>query len=182
MPFLVRIAPLISFPAFVAIFVFEHRKGRAYAAAFLYFAAASVVLMLGSRGATFSLLLTLWYVARLKSTRRTRIVLLASFAILLMLAADIVRQNPEDAQPREFSFLPLEFLKMQGVSLDAVSVVVRYRGYFAPYAWQYPIYEIADAFVPIDTEHYQRGRILPYDLPVFLNVNAYNLGAGTGGS
>ena len=181
-PFLVRIIPLISFPAFVAIFVFEHRKGRAYAAAALYFATASIILLLGARGAAFGLVLAIWYVAKVKTARRTSIVVLASFAVLLMLVADVVRQNREDTQTRELSFVPVEFLNLQGISLDVLSTVVAYREYFSPYAWRYPLYELQNAFVPIDTEHYGRGKLLPYDVPVLLNVNAYNLGAGTGGS
>jgi len=101
---------------------------------------------------------------------------------LLMLVADVVRQNREDTQTRELSFVPVEFLNLQGISLDVLSTVVAYREYFSPYAWRYPLYELQNAFVPIDTEHYGRGKLLPYDVPVLLNVNAYNLGAGTGGS
>jgi oligosaccharide repeat unit polymerase len=181
-PFLVRIVPLISFPTFVAIFVWENSKRRAYAAAILYFAAGSVILLLGARGALFGLILTLWYVARVKSTRRSRTVLLVLFAVALTLLADVVRQNREEPDVSEYSFLPVEFLALQGASLDVLSTVVAYRDYFSPHAWKYPFYELQNAFVPIDTEHYGRGKLLPYDVPVLLNVSAYNLGAGSGGS
>jgi oligosaccharide repeat unit polymerase len=182
-PFLVRVVPLVSFPVFVAIFVFEYRKKLAYFTAALYFGAASLVLLMGSRGAIFSLVLTLWYVAKVKSKRRTRVVLLALFAVALMFVADTVRQKREDSEAQStFSFLPLEFLNLQGSSIDVISTVVAYRDYFAPQAWKYPFYELQNAFVAIDTEHYQRGKGLPYDVPVLLNVNGYNLGAGTGGS
>ena len=70
---------------------------------------------------------------------------------------------------------------MQGISIDVTSTVVAYRGYFAPYAWRYPLNELQNAFVPIDTEHYRRGVGLPYDVPVLLNVIAFDFGAGTGG-
>jgi O-antigen polysaccharide polymerase Wzy-like protein len=181
-PFLVRVIPLISFPSFVTIFVFEHRKSFAYLTAALYFAAALLVLLMGSRGAIFALILTLWYVARVKSTRRAHIILLALFAVSLMLVADAVRQKRENPQEQQSLFLPSEFLGLQGGSIDVTSTVVAYRDYFAPHAWMYRFYELQNAFVAIDTAHYQRGKGLPYDVPVLLNVNGYNRGAGAGGS
>ncbi len=181
-PFLVRVVPLISFPVFVAIFVFEYRKKLAYLTAFLYFGAASLILLLGARGAVFGLVLSLWYVARVKSTRRTRVILLALFAVALVFVADAARQNRENPGQQTFEFLPAEFLSLQGSSIDVTSTVVAYRGYFSPYAWSYPFNELQNAFVAIDTAQYQRGKGLPYDVPVLLNVNGYNLGAGTGGS
>jgi hypothetical protein len=181
-PFLVRIIPLVSFPTLVAIFVFEYRKGRAYAAAALYLGAASVILLLGSRGTTFGLVLALWYIARVKTTRRTRIALLALFAITLVLIADAARQHRDNPDEQQFSFLPLEFLSLQGLSLDVLSTVVAYRDYFAPYARMYPFYELQIAFVAVDTAHYRRGRALSYDASVLLNVNGFDLGGGTGGS
>jgi oligosaccharide repeat unit polymerase len=181
-PFLVRIIPLISFPVFVALFVVEKRKVCVFLTALLYFGAGSVILLLGARGALFGLIVTLWYVARVKSTRRSRIALLVLFAVALILVADLVRQNREESDVSEYSFLPLEFLVVQGASLDVLSAVVAYRDYFSSYAWKYPFYELQNAFVPIDTEHYGRGKLLPYDVPVLLNLSAYNQGAGTGGS
>lgn len=181
-PFLVRIIPLVSFPTFVAIFVFEYRKGRAYAAAALYLGAASVILLLGSRGTTFGLILALWYVARVKTTRRTRIASVALFAVTLVLIADAARQHRDNPDEQQFSFLPLEFLSLQGLSLDVLSTVVAYRDYFAPYALTYPFYELQIAFVAVDTAHYQRGRGLSYDASVLLNVKGFDLGGGTGGS
>ena len=181
-PFLVRIIPLVSFPTFVAIFVFEYRKGRAYAAAALYLGAASVILFLGSRGTTFGLILALWYVARVKTTRRTRIASVALFAVTLVLIADAARQHRDNPDEQQFSFLPLEFLSLQGLSLDVLSTVVAYRDYFAPYALTYPFYELQIAFVAVDTAHYQRGRGLSYDASVLLNVKGFDLGGGTGGS
>jgi len=182
-PFWVRVVPLISLPVFVAIFVFEYRKKLAYLTAVLYFGAASLILLMGARGAVFGLVLSLWYVARLKSTTRTRIITLIVFAAILVLVADAVRnlrENPDDTSG--YSFLPVHFLELQGASIDVVSAVVAYREYFAPYAWMYPVYELQNAFVAIDTEHYQRGKGLSYDVPVLLNRNGFILGAGTGSS
>src|ERR1035441_2854293 len=72
-PLWVRAIPLITFPVFVAIFVFERRKFPLYVATLLYFSTASFILLLGSRGAVFSLILVLWWVARIKTLRKTRI-------------------------------------------------------------------------------------------------------------
>ena len=182
-PFLVRVIPLVSFPVFVAIFVFETRRKLVYLATFLYFATASLILLMGSRGAVFGLILTLWYVAKVKSNRKTRVAVALLFGVVLMLAADTIRHTRENlGEKPEFSVLPTDFLTLQGISIDVTSTVVAYRSYFAPYAWRYPLNELQNAFVPIDTEHYRRGVGLPYDVPVLLNVIAFDFGAGTGGS
>ncbi|MGA9566601.1 MAG: O-antigen polysaccharide polymerase Wzy [Candidatus Korobacteraceae bacterium] len=181
-PFFVRVIPIISFPVFVIIFVIEHRKWLAYTVAALYFGAASFVLLLGSRGAIFGLLVSLWYIARIKTTRRTRIVLTLLFAISLLLLADAIRRNREEITESESPLTVAELLNLQGISIDVLSAVVAYRPYFAPYAWNYPLSDLKVAFLAVDTAHYQRGVNLSFDVPVLLNTALFNLGSGTAGS
>jgi hypothetical protein len=181
-PFFVRVIPLISFPVFVVIFVFEPRKWLTYTVAALYFGAASFTLVLGSRGAIFGLVVSLWYIARIKTTRRTRIVLTLLFAVSLLLLADAIRRNREEITERESPLTAAELLNLQGISLDVLSTVVAYRPYFAPYAWNYLLSDLRVAFVAVDTANYQRGTNLSYDVPVLLNPALFNLGGGTAGS
>jgi len=181
-PLLVRVVSLISFPAFVAIFVLEYRPKFLYAATILYFGTASLILLMGSRGALFGLILALWYVARVKSGKRTRILALALLALALVLVADVIQNLREDAEISSYAFAPLEFLKLQGSSLAVTEVSVKYRRVFAPYAASYLLHELQNAFVANDTSNYFRGKALAFDVPVLLNPDAFSLGRGTGGS
>src|SRR6202163_1356329 len=72
-PMAVRAISLISLPAFVGIFVLERRKRFLRAATGVYFAITAPILMMGSRGAAFSLVLLLWYMAKVKSGQRARL-------------------------------------------------------------------------------------------------------------
>jgi hypothetical protein len=182
-PLFVRAIVLINLPAFVAIFIFERRKRYLYLATILYFAAASLVLLLGLRGGLFTLVLTLWYVASVKSTKRRRMVAVAALVFVLVLVGAVVgalREDPESLST--FAFAPIEFVTLQGNSLDVTEVAVKYRQVFAPYAASYLWTELKNAFVANDTTNYFRGRWLPFDVSVFLNRAAFELGSGTGGS
>ena len=182
-PLFVRAIVLINLPAFVAIFVFELRKKYLYTATILYFAAASLVLLLGLRGGIFALVLTLWYVAGVKSTKKKRVVAVAVLAFLLVLVGAVVQVLREDSEGlSDFAFAPIEFVTLQGNSLDVTEVAVKYRQVFAPYAASYLWTELKNAFVANDTTNYFRGKWLPFDVSVFLNRTAFQLGHGTGGS
>jgi oligosaccharide repeat unit polymerase len=182
-PLIVRVIPLITLPAFVAIFIFEQRKKYIYIASFLYFVTALPTLLLGSRVATFGLVATLWYVARLKTGKRSRVVVLAGLLFLAILVADFspaYRSDPGDTA--NYTFAPLEFVTLQGNSLDVTAVAVKYRSVFAPYSGAYLLNELRDAFVANDVSNYFRGKELAFDVPVLLNRDAFTGGNGTGGS
>ena len=182
-PSLVRAISLISFPAFVAIFVIERRKKFLYITTALYFATSSLVLLWGSRGAIFGLILALWYVARIKSTKRARVALLAMAALVLLLVADVIQNIREDPDSTsEYSFLPFDFLALNGSSIDVTAVAIKYRQAFAPHVGTYLLYELQNAFVANDTTNYFWGKALAFDVPVFLNPVGFSLGRGTGGS
>ena len=181
--FLVRAIVLISFPVYVAIFVFERRKKYLYLATVWYFATASLVLLLGSRGGVFALVLTLWYVAGVKSAKKSRVVTAAALALMLVVVGAVVqslREVPESLS--DFAFAPVEFVTLQGNSLDVTEVAVKYRKILATYAASYLWNELLDAFVPRDVQDYARGRRLAYDVTVLLNPDAFSRGMGTGGS
>ncbi len=182
-PLLARAIVLISFPAFVAIFVFERRRKYLYLVTFLYFATASLVLLLGSRGSVFAMVLTLWYVAGIKSSKRSRILILATLASMLMLVGAIVQSLREDSESlSDFAIAPVELVTGQGNSLGVTEVAVKYREVFAPFATSYLWNELKNAFVANDTRNYSRGRALGFDVSVFLNPVAFSRGYGTGGS
>lgn len=180
-PFLVRIIPLITFPAMVAIFVFERRIKRLFLVTVLYFSTALFILLLGSKVAAFSLIPALWYVARIKSTKPARILRLVAVAILLMMVAEAInelRGGEEVITP----FSPLKVMATQRDSFNVTEILVKYRKIFSPYALSYPLRELRDAFVPNDASNYYRGRSLDFDVPVFLNPALLAQGFGTGSS
>ena len=182
-PLFVRAIVLINLPTFVAIFVFERRKKYLYLATALYFAAASLVLLLGLRGGIFALVLTLWYVAAVKSTKRRRILVLAVLASMLVLVGAVVQSLREDSGSlSDFAFGPMEFVTQQGNSLDVTEVAVKYRHVFAPYAASYLWRELQNAFVASDVRNYLRGRALSSDVSVFLNAPQFGQGHGSGAS
>ena len=182
-PFLVRIIPLVSLPAFVAIFTLERRKKYLYTAAILYFGTASLILLLGSRLAIFALILTLWYVARMRSAKKVRVLWLVIVAVALMVVGDLVQSLREDSTAiSDYSFLPTEFLSLQGNSLDVTEVAVTHRELFAPHAVSYLWYELQNAFVASDVRNYFRGKALSSDVSVFLNASLFAHGGGSGAS
>ena len=182
-PLLVRAIVLISFPVFVAIFVFERRKKYLYLMTALYFATASLVLLLGLRGGIFAMVLVLWYVAGVKSSKRSRMVTVAALAMLLVTIGAAVQGLREGAERlSDFAFGPVEFVTLQGNSLDVTEVAVKYKARLAPHAASYLWNELQDAFVARDVRDYAWGRRLSYDVTVLLNPTAFSRGMGTAGS
>ena len=181
-PYLVRAISLITFPVLVAIFVFEQRKKKyVVLATVLYFFTASLILLLGSRVAVFSLILGLWYVARIKSTRKPRILKLVTLALVLLMVGDAVNKlRGGDRVVTPFSLVKV--LAIQGISLNVTEVVIKYREVFSPYATSYMLRELRNAFVANDTANYYRGRAVSFDAALLLNPTLFSLGYGTGSS
>jgi oligosaccharide repeat unit polymerase len=182
-PFLVRVIPLITFPVLLAIFVFERRRRALVLVTVLYFATASFILLLGSRVATFSLALTLWYLARLKSSRSPRVLRFALFVLLLLFAGyvvQIIREGYEEDITSTFS--PVKVFAVQGASLNVTEMAVKYRPLFSPYTGSYMWQELQNAFVFQEHSKYFRGRTLGFDVSVLLNPRLFSSGTGTGSS
>ena len=182
-PFIVRLAALITFPVFVAIFVFERRRKYVYLVTCLYLASSVLVLLLGSRMGTFGLLLTLWYVAGVKSGKKSRLARVALFGVVLLIGADVfqtLREDPDSLSSHTFS--PIDLVRLQGNSFEVTEVAVKARSIFSPYGTSYLWNELQDAFVPRDATDYARGRMLAYDVTVFLSPAGFSQGQGTAGS
>jgi len=183
-PLFVRAIILISLPAFVAIFVFEKRKKYLYLATAAYLLTSIPTLLLGMRGGVFAMVLTLWYVAAVKSTGRSRVLAVAALAFALLLVGDVVQTLREDTDTTlsDYVFAPVEFVRLQGNSLDVTSVAVKYKDLLAPHAPAYLWNELQGAFVPRDLSDYAPGKLLGYDVTVLLNPAAFSSGLGTAGS
>jgi oligosaccharide repeat unit polymerase len=182
-PLIVRAIALFTLPVFVAIFVFEDRKKLVAIATILYFAAASMTLLMGARLSVFALILTLWYVSRMKSTRRQRIVRLLILAVALSYLAQFIGSYREDAGGTDLQEMDLaKFVALEGTSIDVTSLAVRYRDQFSRYAPTYLLFELQDAYGSTDVQNYAPGKTLAYDVSVFLNPILFDLGGGVGGS
>ena len=179
-PLAVRAISLISLPALIGILVLERRKKFLRSAAALYFVVTAPVLLTGSRGATFSLVLSLWYLAKVKSGERThpyRLVLLA--AGLVLAGASIGSFRVENGNSRAFA-APAQFIADQGMSLNVTEVAVAYRSHFAPYVVSYLTSELQSAFVASDQTNYVAGTRFADDVAMFLNPMTYQMGFGSG--
>lgn len=138
-PFLVRAIPIITIPVFLAIFTFEQRKIPLYITTILYFSTASIILIMGSRVAFFTTIITLWYVAQVKSQKRSRILRAVVLALVLLLVGDVVQNLREGDEGIGGSAPSLsEAVMTQGGSLDVTQVAIKYTDRFSPYVGLLP--------------------------------------------
>jgi hypothetical protein len=181
-PLAVRATSLISLPAFIGIFVLERRKKFLGTAAIVYFLITAPILLTGSRGAIFSLIVSLWYVAKVKSGRQASLWgagILVATLVLVASSIGSMRVDHGDSRPL---FGPSQFIATQGVSFDVTQVAVAYRQHFAPYVASYLVTELRSAFVASDQTNYVLGKSFADDMASFLNPAAYRLGFGSGSS
>ena len=182
-PLLVRAIVLINAPAFLAIFVFEKRKKWLYLATISYFVTSSFTLLIGYRSGVFALILALWYVAKIKSATKGRIFAVAALAFLLVVVGSTLQTLREDSQTTlaDDALAPLEFIRMQGNSIDVTAVAVKYEKMLAPHALSYAWFDLRDAFV-FGELPYVQGQDLADDVSVLLNPVAFSRGLGDAGS
>ncbi len=179
----IHFAALFAAPAFLAIFVLEHRKLRLYAATTVYFASSAIALLTGSRSGTFSLIVVLWYISRMKSAKRPRMVRLVLIAVILAAVGNFIGNFRQDNSGGGNESLALSlFLGSQGNTMNVSELAIEDRGLFKPYALSYFLNEIKEAFVAHDQSNYQRGLSLADDITVLLNPAAFSEGLGTGSS
>ncbi len=179
-PLVVRAISLISLPALVGIFVLERRKKFLRTAAACYFLVTAPVLLTGSRGAIFSLILSLWYLTKMKSGQRARLYALGILAAGLVLSGALIGsfRNENGSSPAFAG--PAQFIADQGMSLNVTEVAVAYRRNFSPHIASYLASELQSAFVAGDQTNYVAGKRFSDDVAMFLNPGTYRLGFGSG--
>jgi oligosaccharide repeat unit polymerase len=181
-PMAVRAISLISLPAFVGIFVLERRKRFLRTATAVYFAIAAPILMMGSRGTAFSLVLSLWYLAKVKSGQRARLYLAGLLGAGLVVAGSLVGSFRAENVESSALAAPFQFVAGQGASLNVTEVAVAYRQRFARHIFSNLADELRSAFSPTDHMAYVAGKNFDADVSMFLNPTAYQLGNGGGSS
>ena len=181
-PMAVRAVSLISLPAFVGIFVLERRKRFLRSATAVYFAIAGPILLMGSRGGIFGLVLALWYVAKVKSGERARLYSAGLLGAALVMAGSLIGSfRAADAGSSAFDG-PSQFVAGQGSSINITEVAIAYRRQFAPRIYSNLADELQSAFFPTDHIAYVAGKNFDADVSTFLNPAAYQLGSGSGSS
>jgi len=185
-PLLVRSAAAVAFPVFLAIYTFETRRLWLAVATILYMAATASLLLLGSRGALFQMIATLWYITRVKSGRKQKVFpIVVGVMALAILATSIreLRENPDNPElsPGVFSVLTDE-VGYQGYSMDVTQLTVEYRQMLRPYVGSYLLHELLASYITYDPQDYSAGTLLDFDVSVLLNPFAFSIGQGTGGS
>jgi hypothetical protein len=179
-PVAVRAISLISLPALVGIFVLEQRKKFLRIAVAVYFTIAAPILLTGSRGAIFSLVLSLWYLAKVKSDKRARLYALGLIGAGLVLAGVLISWTRNSKDDSLAVLGPAQFLSSQGESLNVTEIAVAYRSRFAPQIASYLAGELQSAFVAGDQMNYIAGKRFSSDVSMFLSPAAYQLGFGSG--
>lgn len=179
-PLPVRAVALISLPALVGILALERRKNFRRAAAAGYFLVAVPLLLTGSRGATFSLALSLCYLSRMQSGARARLFSAGLLGAGLILAASWIGSfRIGDGRASALAAVSA-FVAGQGISLNVTEVAVAYRRQFAPYIVVNLGGELQSAFVAGDQTNYRAGKHFSDDVSMFLGPDGYQLGAGSG--
>lgn len=182
-PLVVRVAALFTLPVLAAIVAFETRKKILYTVVALYFCSSIVILLTGTRMGTFSLILALWYVARIKSRHDARMWRIAVLAVALAVVANLIglARFGEEVEGRT-AVDPVRFIATQGVSLAVTEVAVMRRNLFEPYVFSYLLHELQIELVSSDVSNYFRGRQFGFDVSVFLNPRLFEEGFATSGS
>jgi hypothetical protein len=179
-PFWVRAVSLLTLPAFVAVFALETSRRRLYLTAAAYFVSSALILMIGSRGALFGLIPSLWFVAMRKTSKRTPVFKAALLLVGLAVLGAGVGLARHDGERRSMELASLRFVADQGASINVTEVAVEYRRQFTPYLSSYFSNELMNAFVPGDQGSYRSGERFGSDVAVFLNSKAFDLGFGSG--
>ena len=124
-----------------------------------------------------------WYLARIKSAKRARLlvpVLLVVVLIGVAVAVDASRDT--EAGGQYYITGPGQFIAQQGLSLNVTELAIKYEHLFRPHIGAYLFHDLYEMFVPADISRYVPGGYLSWDMVVFLNPSLSRLGFGTGGS
>jgi hypothetical protein len=126
--------------------------------------------------------LSLWYLAKVKSGLRARLYSAGLLGAGLVLMGSFI--GSFRAGNVEFSALavPSQFIASQGASLNITEVAIAFRGRFAPRIFSNLADELRSAFFPTDHVAYVAGKNFDADVSMFLNPAAYQMGNGSGSS
>lgn len=174
----VRTFSLINTTAILVAYVFERRPKKLTLLLFLYFVLSTLDLLIGFRGKFFSQALGLWFLYKLKTGRRfSAVPLLVTFLVISLLAVLTAAFREEQ---NVVQLNPLNFLVLQGGSLNVTEGAVQYSQIFSRYGGSYVWWGfVYNLFHPPTELHHQ---LWTNDLSVYLNPAAAEAGYGTASS
>lgn len=175
---LVRVMSLVAANAFLLVYLIERRSGRLAVVTTIFLSTSVLELLIGLRGKVFLFLLTLWFLHNLKTGKRFRLTALATVVLAGSFAAVAVSGFREMHSTAVTG--PAAFVAGQGISMGVTQIAVQYRPLFEPHAKTYLANELLQVFYP--GSHFGQGQLFDNDISVFLNVDAYRAGFGTGSS
>jgi hypothetical protein len=175
---LVRIMSLVASNAFLLAYLIERRSGRLALVTTAFLSTSVLELAIGLRGKVFLFLLTLWFLHNLKTGKRFRLATLAIVVLAGSFAAVAISGFREMRSTAVVG--PAGFIAGEGVSMGVTQVAVQYRPLFEPHAKAYLANELLQAFYP--GSHFGQGELFDNDISVFLSVDAFREGYGTGSS
>ncbi len=175
---LVRVMSLVAANAFLLVFLIERRGVRLAFITTAYLSTSVLELAIGLRGKVFLFLITLWFLHNLKTGKRFRLVALTAVVLIGSFAAVAISGFREMRSTAVTG--PAAFIAGQGISMGVTQIAVQYRPLFEPHAKTYLANELLQAFYP--GSHFGQGELFDNDISVFLNVDAFRAGFGTGSS
>jgi oligosaccharide repeat unit polymerase len=175
---LVRVMSLVAANAFLLVYLIERRRGRLALVTSIFLSTSVLELLIGLRGKVFLFLLTLWFLHNLKTGKRFRLVTLATVVLVGSFAAVAISGFREMRSTAVTG--PAAFIAGQGISMGVTQIAIQYSPLFHPHAETYLTNELLQAVYP--GSHFGQGQLFDNDISVFLNVDAYRAGFGTGSS
>ena len=134
-----------------------------------------VELIIGLRGKVFLLLITLWFLQKLKTGQRFRLRAMITLVVSLSIIGSLVAGSRENRAAEMMS--PLGFISAQGISMQVTEAAVEFRQRFDGHAVSYIGNHLWSGFLP-STELRQLS--LHNDLSMFLNPVSFANGFATG--
>jgi hypothetical protein len=175
---LVRVMSLVAANAFLLVYLIERHGSRLAFVTTIYLSTSVLELAIGLRGKVFLFLLTLWFLRNLKTGKTFR---LATLAIVLLVGSFAAVAISGFREMRTTAVTgPAAFIAGQGISMGVTQIAVQFRPLFEPHVKAYLANELLQAFYP--GSHFAQGELFDNDISVFLNVDAYRMGYGTGSS
>jgi oligosaccharide repeat unit polymerase len=176
--FVVRTISLMGSSLFMAIVVMEHRT-RLLAAVTGVFVLISVLdLLIGFRGKFFLLILTLWYISKLKSGRGFRLIPLVVIFCVLSTVAVLIADFRENTETNLVS--PVGFLASQGTSMQVTELAIDQYDRLARHGTAYLICGFIAGFS--SNRNLPDGSCLDLDISRELSPSSFEAGYATGSS
>jgi oligosaccharide repeat unit polymerase len=174
----VRFISFLAYTLLPIVFVMERRRLQLALVTVLILISSVSELLIGLRGKVFLLLLTIWYLHKLKNGKGFSLVTLSAVAAVFSIVAISSAAFREERVTSNFD--PIQFVAAQGISMGVTEVAIDHVENFRPFASSYFINEFKQGFISGAAFHDHQN--FDNDLSLYLNADAFRFGFGTGSS